>query len=178
MIQETLPTPPFMGHVRRRFWVLLVGALVLTLALPLVTLWRDAASPLRAQACLWPQSSQSRGAVQLFVTLPDATDRADVDGPWARVMVQWDMITMPMGTRHHEEPGSTAQAGSFAVPLVLDMAGPWWIDVRLQTPGRPEWHTRLLFNFLSSGTLPQSSVAASQATPAPLCPQGERMSAT
>lgn len=178
MTQGTLSAPPFWGHVRRRFWVLLAGALLLTLALPLGTLWRAAASPLRAQACLWSQPSQSKGAMQLFVTLPDANDRADVDGPWARVVVQWDMVTMPMGTHHNETPGSAAQAGSFAVPLVLDMAGPWWIDVRLQTPGRPEWHTRLFFNFLSPGTSSQSSIGASQATPAPLCHQGERMSAT
>lgn len=176
MTQGTLPTPLFFLHVRRRFWVLLAGALLLTLALPLVTLWRDASSPLRVQTCLWPQPSQSNGAVQLFVTLPDASDQAAVAGPWARVVVQWDMVTMAMGTRHNETPGSTIQSGSFAVPLKLDMAGPWWIDVRLQTPGRPEWHTRLLFNFLSSGTAPPSYGGA-QAIPAPLCRPDERMSA-
>jgi len=172
MTQGMPPAPLFGGHIRRRFWALLAGVFLLTLALPLVTLWRAAASPLRVQTCLWPQSVQSSGVVQLVVRLPDANDRADVDGPWARVLVQWDMVTMQMGTRHNQAPGSAAQAGSFVVPLVFDMAGPWWIDVRLQTPGRPEWHTRLFFNFRSSGSVSSISGEA-QATPVPLCQQGE-----
>ena len=133
-------------QVRGVYWALLAGALLLALAAPMVTLWRTAASPLHAQACLWPSAPHADALTFLFVALSDTADRTAVQGPWAEVLVNWDMTTMRMGTRPvvvHGPPEQVDHAGLFAIPLRLTMVGTWWIHITLRTPGRPVWQTAL-----------------------------------
>ena len=132
---------PRLGQVRRRIWLLLAIALLVTLALPLLTLWRAASSPLQARVCLWPPLPQAKEPIQVVVILPDATDQDAVAGSWAHLQVAWDMATMPMGIHPIIVGGDQSHAGAFSIPLHMDMAGPWWVDLTLQTPGRPNWHS-------------------------------------
>lgn len=132
---------PRLGQVRRRIWLLLAVALLVAMALPLLTLWRAASSPLQAEVCLWPAVPQAREPIQVVVSLPNAADQDAVAGSWAHLQVAWDMATMPMGTRPIMLAGDQSHAGAFSIPLHMDMAGPWWVDLTLQTPGRPDWHS-------------------------------------
>ena len=131
------------GRVRRIYWMLLVGALLAAIAAPTVTLWRAASSALAAHACIWPPAPQAGTTAQLIVALSDPMDRAAVHGPWAQVVAEWDMVNMRMGTRQIAVPGPSGHADTVTLPLRLDMAGPWWVQVALRTPGRPVWHARL-----------------------------------
>lgn len=134
----------YIGRVRARIWALLAGTLMLALLLPLMILWHASAMPLRAQACVWPAAPRTDTATYLIVALNDPADRTAVDGPWAEVHISWDMTVMAMSEHPvvaHGSPQETGDTASFAVPLRLDMAGPWRIDVELQTPGRPAWQS-------------------------------------
>ncbi len=132
---------PGFGQVRPRIWLLLIVTLMVALALPVFSLWRAAFSPIQAEVCLWPPTPQARETTQVVVSLPDANDRNAVEGSWAHLQVAWDMETMSMGVHPLTLSGDEGHAGIFSIPLQMDMAGPWWIDLTLQTPGRPDWHT-------------------------------------
>ena len=132
---------PRLGQVRRRIWLLLAVALLVALALPLLTLWRAASSPLRAEVCVWPPVPQAREPLQVVVSLPNVADQDAVAGSWAHLQVAWDMTTMPMRTNPITLAGDQSHAGAFSIPLHMDMAGSWWVDLTLQTPGRPDWHS-------------------------------------
>src|SRR5579872_5632871 len=141
----------YIGRVRARIWALLAGTLMLALLLPLMILWHAAAMPLRAQACVWPAAPRTDTTNYLIVALTDPTDRTAVDGPWAQVHISWDMTVMAMSEHPvvaHGSPQETGDTASFAIPLRLDMAGPWRIDVTLQTPGRPAWQSAVQVNVL------------------------------
>jgi len=151
------------GRVRGGFWAVLVGALLVAISLPAVNLRHAAVSPIKARACIWPTSPRVGAPAQLVVVLADATDRAAVQGPWARVAVKWDMTTMSMGIRPLVVPGPPRlldDAGVFTIPLRVDMAGPWWVRVTLRTPGRPVWQSALQFTVLSP--LPGTGQPAAQ----------------
>jgi hypothetical protein len=161
MVMKVIEEDPMatrrLGQVRRVYWVVLAGALLVALAVPGARLWRAASSALTAQACVWPSSPHAGGTAQLIVSVPEPTDRAAVQGPWAHVVAEWDMVTMTMGTQVLTVPGSSHSAGTFAVPLHLTMAGPWWARITLQTPGRPVWHAQVRFTVLpAAGSSPAS----------------------
>ncbi len=132
---------PRLGQVRRRIWLLLAAALFVAMALPLLALWRAASSPLQAEVCVWPPIPQAQEIIQVVVTLPRATDQEAVAGSWAHLQVEWDMTTMPMSTNPITLAGDQSHAGAFTIPLHMNMAGPWWVDLTLQAPGRPDWHS-------------------------------------
>ncbi len=144
----------------------------MALAMPLWTLWYAAHAPIAAQVCLWPPVPQVRQTVRLVVSVSDATDRAAVAGPWAHLHVAWDMVTMPMGTRPIDLAGTAAQAGTFSVPLPVDMAGPWWADLTLQTPARPTWHTRVQFIVASAENSSPTTVGPPGGVAPVVCPVG------
>lgn len=168
--QQHPPLPRF-GHVRLIVWVFLVSSLLVALSLPLLTLWHAARAPIRAQVCLWPPTPQVRETVRLVVSLPDATDRDAVAGPWAHLHIAWDMVTMPMDTHPLDLAGTAAQAGTFSVPLQVGMPGSWWADLTLQTPGRPDWHTRVHFTVAPSEDTPQTTPASRAGASVPPCGQ-------
>lgn len=161
-------------RVRGVFWALLGGALLVAIAMPTATIWHAATSPLAARAYLWPDTPRVNTPAQLLVELADAHDRTALQGPWATITVRWDMLAMTMGTRSVVIPGSAPsrpRAHSFVVPLRLDMAGRWWMQVSLRTPGRPEWHAALQVTVLpaalgSPAALSQHPLLASAAPPA------------
>jgi hypothetical protein len=166
MTSQHYPTLSRFERVRLRVWFLLLGSLLVASAMPLLTLWHAASSPLTAQVCL---ASQTRETVQLVVSMPDATDRDAVAGPWAHLHVVWDMVTMPMSTRPIDLAGTAAQSGTFAVPLQVPMPGPWWADLTLQTPGRPDWHTHIHFTVASPGDEPQPTASPGGGVSVPSC---------
>jgi hypothetical protein len=148
------------GQIRWTVWVFLVSSLLVALSLPLLTLWHASSVPITAQVCLWPPTPQVLEPVQLVVSVPDATDQDAVAGPWAHLHVAWDMVTMPMDTQPLDLAGTAAQAGTFSVPLQVNMPGSWWADLTLQTPGRPDWHTRVHFMVAGSADTPQTTSAS------------------
>jgi hypothetical protein len=122
---------------------------------------------LRAQACVWPSVPRADSVTYLVVALPDATDRTAVAGPWAQVSVSWDMPSMPMGKHPvvaHGSPNGASGAPVFAIPLQLDMAGPWSIRATLRTPGRPAWQSSMRIAVLP----PLAGTSPSPETHAPL----------
>jgi hypothetical protein len=157
--------------VRWRFWGLLTIALLIAFAAPAVALWRANAMPLLARACLWPQAPQIGQTTWLIVTVPNQSDQAATNGPWARAIVAWDMPAMAMGTRAVAVPGSSRRAGVFAAPLTLTMMGSWWAHVTLETPGRPVWQVDLRFTVHpgalppGAGPAPPTLTAVSACTP-------------
>jgi hypothetical protein len=169
MTSQDHPTLPPIGQVRWIVWLFLLGSLLVALSLPLLTLWHAAASPLTAQVCLWPPTPQARETVRLVVTVPDATDRDAVAGPWAHLHVAWNMVTMPMATHPIDLVGTADQPGTFAVPLRVNMAGSWWADLTLQTPGRPDWHTRVHFTVASPEGTPQATPTPTAEASVPPC---------
>ena len=147
--QDSSALPRF-GHVRLIVWMFLVGSLLVALSMPLLTLWHAAVSPITVQVCLWPPTPQARETVRLVVLVPNATDRDAVAGPWAHLHIEWDMVTMPMATHPLDLAGTAEQDGTFSVPLQMEMAGPWRVELTLQTPGRPAWHAQVEFIVASS----------------------------
>jgi hypothetical protein len=131
------------GGVRRSVWALLIAAVVLALLVPTVTIWRAAHATIAASAFVWPAAPTVGHPAELCVVVSDATDRAAVHGPWGQIVAAWDMPTMRMQQQRQAKPGDSASSGSYAIPLTLEMAGSWRVQVALQTPGRPEWQTSL-----------------------------------
>lgn len=153
MEPQNIPLPRF-WRVRPAIWLLLTGSVLLTVVAPAFVLWHASASPLAARAYLWPATPRAGDRAYVVVNLTDPRDRTAVNGPWAQVLVNWDMATMPMGTRAVVLHGPTdadrtvplgEQAGTYAIPLQLTMTGPWWAQISLRTPGRPAWSTTLRF---------------------------------
>ncbi|MFI5272251.1 MAG: hypothetical protein ACHQ4H_04360 [Ktedonobacterales bacterium] len=140
------------AQVRRVYWLVLAGALLLALLLPAATLWHAATSTLQARACVVPAMPRAGQAAWIVVAPTNATDRTAVDGPWAQVITRWDMVTMQMGPLHQRIPGSRANDGAFAIPLQLNMAGQWWAQIALSTPGRPSWQQTVEFSVLPMAT--------------------------
>ena len=129
--------------VRKTIWLILCGALVLALALPVATVLHQRWLTLQAHATVWPAQPQVGGAAHLIVSLTDANDQAAVGGPWSQLVATWTMPAMEMGAHHIEVQGTQNGDGTFVVPLLLDMAGRWSVQVSLQTPGRPTWNGTL-----------------------------------
>jgi hypothetical protein len=155
-------------RVRPAFWMLLIASVLSTLLAPAFVLWRASALPLAARACLWPSVPRDGSPAFVLVTLTNPRDRSAVHGPWAQLVVNWDMTTMPMGTRAVVMHGPSTESAAptqadasrvFVIPLRLSMSGPWWARVSLQTPGRPTWVSELRFM-----VGPQGSASAGQST--------------
>ena len=152
------------GRVRRGYWVLLAAALLLALAIPLILLCHATFAPLAARAYLTPAAPQAGQAARLTVVLGSATDRDATDGPWAQATFAWDMQTMAMGTRSLAVAGSARTPGVFSVPLVATMAGSWYAQIVLQTPGRPVWRGMVRFTVLPPGGAAAPGPALTNAT--------------
>ena len=130
-------------YVRKAVWLIFCGAIALTLALPIATAVHQRWLTLQAHAMVWPAQPQAGAPAHLIVSLSDATDQAAVGGPWANVMASWNMPEMEMGNYQTKIAGSQDGQGTFIIPLQLNMAGRWSVQVTLQTPGRPNWYSRL-----------------------------------
>ena len=148
--------------VRRFVWVLLAAALLIALLAPALTLWHAAQSALAARACVWPAAPSANQPAELRIVLPNGADREAVHGPWAHVTADWDMVTMSMGRQEVATSGNSGVDGAFVLPLRLTMAGSWWVQVALRTPGRPEWRAALQVRVLppSGGTRAGGPAAA------------------
>ncbi len=136
-------TLPSLGRVRSVVWIGFVTAVLLALSVPAMTLWRTAATTLNVQAYVQPASPRVGEAVHLVIVVSDVSDRTDIFGPAAQIAAHWDMTNMAMGTREVALPGPISHTDAFKLPLHMDMAGQWWVQVEIQAPGRPAWQTRL-----------------------------------
>jgi hypothetical protein len=159
MIQADGMTAWRSARVRPLVWMLLVAVLAVAITVPAVSLRHAASTALAAHAYIWPLAPQAGESAQLVVVLTDPADRAAIQGPWAQLAAKWDMVTMRMGTHQLAAPGPPTHADALAMPLRLDMAGLWWVQVTLRTPGRPVWHTRLQVN-----VAPPAAVASAGTT--------------
>lgn len=162
-----------LGRVRRVFWIGFVATILLALSVPAVTLWRSAATALRVEAYIQPASPRVGEAAHVVIIVHDASDRTDVLNPGAQIAARWDMLNMTMGARETAHPGITSHTDSLTLPLHLDMAGPWWVQVAVQAPGRPAWQTRLDIMVQPPITMGQSTVAAVTAAAVQHVPQNE-----
>jgi hypothetical protein len=122
------------------------------MALPAVNLLQAATSSLRVSACIWPPTPLGGVTTHVLVDVLNTADRTAIHGPWAQIEADWDMATMSMGTQHARLPGEVARGNVVSLPLTLTMAGPWWADVVIHTPGRPVWQARLSFTVAASTT--------------------------
>lgn len=137
---------PPMLRVRRSIWGILLAAVLVAVAIPVTNLWHASSVALHAHIYLSPAAPRAGEPAQIVVVLANPTDRAAVQGPWAKAVARWDMLSMTMGARQRAVPGTAATEEVFTIPLCLDMAGPWWAHIVIQTPGRPEWHSSLQFD--------------------------------
>jgi len=134
------------GGVRCSVWALLIAAVLLALAVPTMTIWHAAHAAIDANAFVWPAAPTVGHPAELCVVVSDPSDRAAVHGPWGQIVAAWDMPTMAMQEQRQAKPGDSTSGGRYAIPLTLQMAGPWRVRVALQTAGRPEWQTSLAVN--------------------------------
>jgi hypothetical protein len=160
-------------RVRPAIWLLMCGSIILTLLAPTVVLWRDSALPLAARACLWPAVPRFGAPAYVVVTFSNDRDRTAVNGPWAQLVIHWDMATMPMRTRQvvlhgpssQSSPAQATHTDAFVVPLQPTMVGAWWARISLQTPGRPTWSSELRFMV----SLKEGGASAGRAPPPDAC---------
>lgn len=136
---------PTLG-VRRSIWGILLVAVLVAVAVPTTSLWHASSVALQAHIYVSPATPRADEPAQLVVVLTNPTDRAAVQGPWAKAVARWDMLSMTMGARQRVVPGVAATTKVFTIPLCLDMAGHWWAQIVIQAPGRPEWHSSLQFD--------------------------------
>lgn len=137
--------PPVL-RVRRSIWGILLAAMLVTVAIPATNLWHASSVALHARIYLSPAAPHAGEPAQIVVVLANPTDRAAVQGPWAKAVARWNMLSMTMGARQRTVPGAAATAEVFTIPLCLDMAGSWWAQIVIETPARPEWHSSLQFD--------------------------------
>ena len=94
------PAPfPLLGRVRRVVWAVFVATILLALAIPVGTFWRDTTTALHVQAYVQPASPIVGEATHVVIVASNGADRADILGPSAQIAARWDMLTMTMGVR-------------------------------------------------------------------------------
>lgn len=136
------------GRIRAIFWITLAIALVVTLAMPLSALWRASTIPLIARACVWPATPRANAQAQALIVVPDHADDAALAGNWATAQVTLTMLDMTMAAQRAEALGPPQRidaAAVFMIPVTLTMPGVWLASITLHTPGRPDWHTSIMF---------------------------------
>jgi hypothetical protein len=126
--------------VRRAVWLIFIGAVVLTLAMPVAVTLQQSTAALEVRVSIWPAHPRAGEAAHLLVSLVQANDRAAARGSWAQLAATWDMTTMDMGMQQAIVQGALGDNGTFTIPLHLTMSGFWQVHATFQTPGRPTWH--------------------------------------
>jgi hypothetical protein len=126
--------------VRRAVWLIFIGAVVLSLAIPVAVTIQQSTAELELRVSVWPAHPQAGEAAHLVVSLVQANDRAAARGPWAQLVATWGMTSMEMGTQQAIVQGAQNDNGVLTVPLQLTMSGFWLVHATFQTPGRPTWH--------------------------------------
>ncbi len=154
---------------RRAFWALLTGALILSLALPLVTLWRaSAASGLTARACMWPAEPRAGAPAQVLIVAPGSAGRALEQAGALAVQVVATMPAMTMQTDEASAAGTAKHlqgATVFTAPLTVSMPGSWVAHITVRATDGPVWSGALVFQARASGwdALPLSAQPAGAA---------------
>jgi hypothetical protein len=171
MRQRTHASSPHTVGVRKTVWLIFIGAILLSLALPVAVTIQQSTAALEVRMSVWPAHPQAGEAAHLVVSLVQANDRAAARGPWAQLVASWDMTAMEMGTQHAIVEGAQNDNGVLTVPLQLTMSGFWLVHATIQTPGRPTWHGIVQVMVApatalnSSGTLTGNATGRIRATP-------------
>lgn len=157
-----------LGPPRRAFWVLLIGALVVSLALPLLTLWRASAAGLEARACMWPAEPLAGAPAQVLIVVPASEAGSVRDGaPNVQIEATMPGMTMPSLQVSDNAPPQRLQGSEvFMAPISVPMSGTWVAQVTVRALGRPVWHSAITFRARSGSwnALPLSTQSASAAT--------------
>jgi hypothetical protein len=140
MRQKTDTSRPHAVGVRKAVWLIFIGAILVSLALPVAITMRQSTAALKVRVSIWPAHPQAGEAAHLVFSLVQANDRAAARGPWAQLVASWDMTAMQMGTQQAVVQGALDDDGTLTVPLHLTMSGFWLVHATFQTPGRPTWH--------------------------------------
>lgn len=151
-------------RVRRSIWVISLVAVLVAVAIPATHLWHASSVALSAHIYLSPAAPRAGESAQLIVILPNPSDRAAVQDPWAKAVARWDMQHMTMGARQSVAPGVATREETFTIPLCFDMAGSWWAQIVIQIPGRPEWRSSLKFDVELPTPTPHTSTTATVTT--------------
>jgi hypothetical protein len=138
--ERTDASSPRAVGVRKAVWLIFIGAVVLSLAMPVAVTIQQSTAALEVRVSVWPAHPQAGEAAHLVVSLVQSNDRAAARGPWAQLVATWDMTAMRMGTQQAVVQGAQNDNGELTVPLQLTMSGFWLVHATFQTPGRPTWH--------------------------------------
>ena len=147
---------------RRAFWALLLGALVLSLALPVCTLWRASASGLAARSCMWPEDPRAGTPAQALVVVPSQAAKAiqSRGSPSLQVVLTMPDMAMRSDTVTVTGPAQHLQgAAVFAASVLIPMPGSWLAQVTLRAGGVSVWRGSFVFQAHASGwhSLPLST---------------------
>ncbi len=122
--------------VRRRFWALFGGAVLVALALPLLPFapFHPSAGPLHVQVYREPADAPENtvsldSPPTLWVQLTDADGRL-VDN--ANLQTFANMSTMDMGQMRFSP--QRVGRGLYTLRLSFTMPGPWWVRLEAQAP--------------------------------------------
>ena len=163
-----------LGMPRRAFWGLLIGALVVALALPLLTLWRASAEGLAARACIWPTLPRAGTAAQILVVMPASAAKSVQDGaPTMQVETTMPGMAMPAEwVSENAAPQELRGEATFTAPINVSMPGTWEARVTMRAMGRPVWHDTITFDAQPSGwkNLPLSAQSAGASAPCAVSP--------
>jgi hypothetical protein len=123
-------------YVRRRFWALYGGAVLLALLLPLLPFapFHPVGGPLHVQVYREPAAASDNtvspdSPTTLWVQLTNADGRL-VDN--ADLQTVANMTTMDMGQLHFFV--QRVSPGLYKLPLSFTMPGPWWVRLDAQAP--------------------------------------------
>lgn len=158
-----------LGAPRRAFWGLLISALVVALALPLLTLWRASAVGLEARACIWPAQPRAGASAQILVVLPaSAASSLQNDAPTVQVEATMPGMAMPtVRVSENTPPQQLRGAATFTAPITVSMPGSWVAQVAVRALGRPVWRDTIAFRAQPGGwnNLPLSAQSAGASDP-------------
>jgi hypothetical protein len=146
-------------RVRRRFWILLCGAILFVLSLPLFSLPAapEAPAPLQVEVYREPANASAGAACKdcaprLLVQFTDAAGRL-VDHVDLRSVA--DMAGMDMGPLSFQ-PQQVGH-GLYMVQLTFTMPGAWWVRLDARAPDHLQ--TSQTLTFVVQGTLQTRGVA-------------------
>lgn len=159
-----------LGAPRRAFWGLLIAAIVVALALPLLTLWRVSAAGLEARACIWPAQLRAGATAQILIVMPASAASSVRDGaPNVQIDATMPGMAMPaVEVSDNAPPQRLHGSATFMAPITVSMPGSWVAHITVRALERTVWRDSLTFHVQPGGwsSRPLSSQSAAAHCPA------------